>query len=241
MAAVEAIDLWKKFDERPVLRGLSFSVDDGEIFGLIGPNGVGKTTTLRILATILRPDRGDARIHGRSVVKNPGEVRRIISYLPEDVGVYKHLTGREYLRINGAILGLRGRELDHHLSYAIEVSGLSGSIDDAMGSYSKGMKKRIMIARTLMGRPRVLILDEPTSGLDIEHSSYIRSLIKRYVKETGAACIISSHNMLEVEHMCDRVALLKDGNIVAEGRPKKLLEEYGAPNLEELYLRVVKK
>ncbi len=241
MIAVDVIDLWKKFGKRYVLRGLTFRVSVGEIYGLVGPNGAGKTTTLRILATILKPDKGSVHVLGKNIVKDTNQVRKLISYLPEDVGVYKHLTGREFLKINGLIQGLKGKSLEEAVEYGVTISGLGELIDAPMGSYSKGMRRRIMVARSLMSKSRILILDEPTSGLDVEHSVYVRKLIKDYVREMNAACIVSSHNMLEVEYLCDRVAMIKDGTIIVEGNPKKIEKEYEAENLEEVFIKVVKK
>jgi len=241
MITVNVVDLWKKFGKIYVLKRLKFKVEEGEIYGLVGPNGAGKTTALRILATILKPDKGDVYIFEKSVVKDTKIVRRMISYLPEDVGVYKHLTGREFLKINGLIQGLRDRDLKEAIEYGVEISGLGELVDAPLGSYSKGMRRRIMVARTLMSKPRVLILDEPTSGLDVEHAVYVRRLIKDYVKQTTASCIISSHNMLEVEYMCERVALIKDGAIIVEGNPRQIEREYDAENLEEVFIKVVRK
>lgn len=241
MIAVDVVDLWKKFGKRYVLRGLTFRVSVGEIYGLVGPNGAGKTTTLRILATILKPDKGSVHVLGKNIVKDTNQVRKLISYLPEDVGVYKHLTGREFLKINGLIQGLKGKSLEEAVEYGVTISGLGELIDAPMGSYSKGMRRRIMVARSLMSKSRILILDEPTSGLDVEHSVYVRKLIKDYVREMNAACIVSSHNMLEVEYLCDRVAMIKDGTIIVEGNPKKIEKEYEAENLEEVFIKVVKK
>lgn len=241
MIAVDVVDLWKKFGKRYVLRGLTFRVSVGEIYGLVGPNGAGKTTTLRILATILKPDKGSVHILGKNIVKDTNQVRKLISYLPEDAGVYKHLTGREFLKINGLIQGLRGKSLEEAVEYGVGISGLGELIDAPMGSYSKGMRRRIMVARSLMSKSRILILDEPTSGLDVEHAVYVRRLIKDYVREMNAACIVSSHNMLEVEYLCDKVALIKDGTIIVEGNPRQIEKEYEAENLEEVFIKVVKK
>lgn len=241
MITVNTVNVWKRFGKKYVLKELNFKVDEGEIYGLVGPNGAGKTTTLRILATILKPDKGDAYIFGKSVVKNTSDVRRIVSYLPEDVGVYKHLTGREFLKINGLIQGLRSRDLEEAVEYGIMISGLGELVDVPMGSYSKGMKRRIMVARTLMSKSRVLILDEPTSGLDVEHAVYVRKLIKDYVKYMNASCIVSSHNMLEVEYLCDRIALIKNGIIIVEGKPEQIKKDYEAENLEEVFIKVVRK
>ena len=227
--------LVKRFGSKEVLRGVSFEVEGSEIFGIIGPNGAGKTTTLRILATILKPDSGDARILGYSVRDEPDMVRRNIAYLPEDAGVYRHLTGREFL---GFMAGVYGRGADC-VRRGAEIAGLGSALDNPMGSYSKGMKRRILLASILMIKPRVAILDEPTSGLDVRHAVHIRKEIRRAVKEIGASAIISSHNMLEVEYLCDRVAFMNDGRIIEVGRPNELKERYSAENLEEVFARLV--
>ena len=235
MKPVIVKDLHKSFGGKGVLRGVSFEVEEGEIFGLVGPNGAGKTTTLRILATILKPDRGNAWIMGYSVKESPEKVRENISYLPEDAGVYKHLTGFEFLRMISEIYGVGRDGLDR----GIEVCGLGEALSNPLSSYSRGMKRRILLASALMIQPKVAILDEPTSGLDVRHAVYIRRTIKKYVKESGSSAIISSHNMLEVEYLCDRIAFINDGRIIAEGRPGELKQIYDAENLEEVFTKVI--
>lgn len=239
MYVVEVRDLWKRFGDQYVLKGVSFNVREGEIYGIVGPNGAGKTTTLRILATLLRPDRGDAVIYGKSIMREAHSIRKQISYLPEDVGVYKHLTGIEFLRINGMLYGLRNGVLEEALEFAVEISGLGKELRKPMGSYSKGMKRRIMVARTLMSRSKLLVLDEPTSGLDVEHAVHVRKVIRDYVRNMSATCILSSHNMLEIEYLCDRIGFMKDGKILLEGEPRNLKKELEVENLEEAFMKVV--
>ncbi len=235
MKAVVVEDIVKRFGSMEVLKGVSFEVGESEIFGLIGPNGAGKTTTLRILATILKPDSGNAWIMDHSVRSEPNEVRRNIAYLPEDAGVYRHLTGLEFLKFMAGIY-----EKDHKcVEDGAKISGLGENLRSPMGSYSKGMKRRIILASILMIRPKVIILDEPTSGLDVIHAVHIRKTIRKFVKESRAAAVISSHNMLEVEYLCDRIALINDGRIMAEGRPEELKEEYDAENLEEVFAKLL--
>lgn len=235
MKPVVVKDLHKSFGDEEVLRGVGFEVEEGEIFGLVGPNGAGKTTTLRILATILKPDRGDAWIMGHSVKDDPEKVRENIAYLPEDAGVYKHLTGFEFLRIISEIYRVGKEGFDR----GVELCGLGEALSDPLSSYSKGMKRRILLASALMVQPRVAILDEPTSGLDVRHAVYVRRIIKRYVGESGSSAIISSHNMLEVEYLCDRIAFIDGGRIIAVGRPDELKQVYEAENLEEVFTKIV--
>ncbi len=219
--------------------GISFSVYNGEIFGLIGPNGSGKTTTLRILATILKPSHGYANIYGYDVVREADRVRRIISYLPEEAGAYKDMTGLEYI---GFILGLRfrGRDLDEAIEEAIKLSNLGKDIERPIKSYSKGMKRILSLAITLAQRAKLYILDEPTAGLDVEKSIEIRNTIARYSRSLGSTVILSSHNMLEVEYLCSRVAIIYRGRIASEGYVDEIKKVYGAKNLEEVFISAVR-
>ncbi len=233
--AVIVKDLRKVFGEVVAVDGISFEVAKGEVFGLVGPNGAGKSTTLRILATILKPTSGKVLIYGRDVITETDEVRKMISYLPEEAGAYKYLTGYEYLRFMARIYGY-GEDV---VKEGVELAGLGDALNRYVGTYSKGMKRRLQVARTLMVKPKLAIMDEPTSGLDVAHAVYLRDVIKEYVRKYGIAIILSSHNMLEVEYMCDRVALINKGRIVAMGTPKELIEEHGVRNLEEVFVRVV--
>ena len=232
-------DLWKSYDQVTALRGVSFKISSGEIFGLIGPNGAGKTTTLRIIAGILHPDRGVIRIYGKDPARDEVEVKRIISYLPEDAGVYRFLKGIEFLRFLAEIYSETTEEAEKMIEYGSRISGLGERLWDPMKSYSKGMKRRLLLASTLMTRPRLAILDEPTSGLDVYHSVIMRKAIKNYVEETGASVLLSSHNMLEVEYLCDRVAFIDKGQIIAVGTPEELKQQFNATNLEEAFINAV--
>ena len=238
MAAVEVNDLVKVFGNIRALDGLSFRVERGEIYGLIGPNGAGKTTALRIIATLLLPTSGRVEVFGLNVVEEAEEVRKIISYLPEEAGAYKNLSGIEYLRFMASFSAKDKSEAEAMVRDAIEISGLGERLHDRIKTYSKGMKRRLLVARALMIKPKLAILDEPTSGLDVVHSFHVRNIIKRYVEEFGVTVLLSSHNMLEVEYLCDRVALIHKGKIVAEGKPEELKAEHKAENLEEVFVKV---
>jgi len=240
MLAVNVRNLVKKFGSVIAVNGLSFNIQEGEIYGLIGPNGAGKTTTLRILATLLRPTSGEAYVYGYDVVKDARRVREIISYLPEEAGAYKHLTGYEYLKFMATFVINDDKQVEEMVSDAIEISGLGDRLRDKIKSYSKGMKRRLLVAKTLMLKPKLAILDEPTSGLDVLHAVYIRNTIKDYSKRYKMTVLISSHNMLEVEYLCDRVGLIDKGRLLIEGKPKELLNKFGVSNLEEVFDKVVR-
>jgi len=236
---VEAIDIVKVFGDIHALDGLSFSVKPTEIFGLIGPNGAGKTTALRVVSTLLLPTSGNVKIFGIDVVQEAAKVRKIIAYLPEEAGTYRNLSGWEYLEFMAEFNTKDKNETREMAKEAAEITGLAERLKDKTKTYSKGMKRRLLVARALMNKPKLAILDEPTSGLDVLHAYHVREIIKRYVKEHGVTVLLSSHNMLEVEHLCDRVALLNKGKIVAEGKPQELKENFASANLEEVFAKVV--
>jgi ABC-2 type transport system ATP-binding protein len=243
---VNVKELWKVFPGGVVaLRGVTFHVERGEVYGLIGPNGAGKSTAFRILATLLKPTSGKALVDGLDVVRHSYEVRKRVTFVPEEVGGHRYMTGREFLEFVVAVYmkakGASKRDIEAAVEEAIRLSGLSGKeLDRRMGEYSKGMKRRLQVAWALAVQPSVAILDEPTTGLDVEVSYEVRSTIKRYASSSGVTVLLSSHNMLEVEAICDRVALIRSGVIVDEGSPSELIAKYGARNLEEAYMIAVR-
>ena len=236
---VEAKEVVKNFGSVRALDGLSFKINKGEIFGLIGLNGAGKTTALRIVSTLLLPTSGIVTVFGHNVVEEASEVRNLLSYLPEEAGAYKNLSGFEYLRFMANFRTKDKSELQELVEAAAEISGLGDRLKDKVKGYSKGMKRRLLVARALMTKPKLAILDEPNSGLDVLHSVHVRTLIKRYSKDHNVTVLLSSHNMLEVEYLCDRVALVNKGKIVIEGSPDQLKSKYNAVNLEEVFGEVV--
>lgn len=236
MLAVEVKNLVKKYGSIDAVKGISFSINNGEIFGLIGPNGAGKTTTLRVLSTLLSINGGTVIILGHDLSKHASEIRKLISYLPEDAGAYKNLTGRAYLQFIANFFDIK--EVSTMVQKGIEITDLGTRIDDRVDTYSKGMMRRLLVGRALMTNPKLAILDEPTSGLDVINAQEIRKLVKS-TAASGTTILLSSHNMLEVEYLCDRIALISDGKIVEEGRPKSLMEKYKANNIEEVFIRTV--
>ncbi len=236
---VEVLGLEKDYGKVKALRGISFSINEGEIFGLIGPNGAGKSTTLKILATLLKPTGGTAKIAGYDVVKDAPKVRELISYLPEEAGAYKNLTGKEYLEFMAKLYAKDEAKAREMLKLGMELSGLGQRLNDKISTYSKGMARKLLIARALMVRPKLAILDEPASGLDIVNAYAIRQMIRRFAREEGVTFLLSSHNMLEVEYLCHRVALINRGQIIEVGTPRELKDKYSAENLEEVFMTAV--
>jgi ABC-2 type transport system ATP-binding protein len=237
MAAVEVNNLIKKYGTFEAVKKISFKINDGEIFGLIGPNGAGKTTTLRVISTLLQINSGNIKILEYDLKKQPDEIRKIISYLPEDAGAYKTLTGRAYLNFIAKFF--KEKNTDEMINKGIEIADLGLRIDDKVDTYSKGMKRRLLVGRALMTSPKLAILDEPTSGLDVINAQEIRNIIKN-ISRQGTTVLLSSHNMLEVEYLCDRIALIDNGIIIEKGKPKELMLRYKSNNIEEVFTKVVK-
>jgi len=230
--------LTKRYGELEAVRGIDFEVAPGEIFALIGPNGAGKTTTLRMVATILRPTAGAILFGDLDAVKDPGGMRQMISYLPEEAGAYKNLKAIDYLKFVADIFFDDRERAARAVATGREVSGLGDRLDDKLGSYSKGMTRKLLLARTVMTEPKLAILDEPTSGLDVINALELRNRV-RQLAEAGMSVLLSSHNMLEIEYLSDRVAMIAGGRVHATGTPAELKTHYGAENLEQVFARVV--
>ncbi|AEJ62020.1 ABC transporter related protein [Spirochaeta thermophila DSM 6578] len=240
MAALLTVDgLKKRFGRVTALDGLSFSIDRGEIYALIGPNGAGKTTTLRILSTLLVPDEGGFTIDGIDGLAHPDEVRSRISYLAEESLAYKHMTGESYLRFMAGLYADSITQEEEFFARGCELSGLGERLKDKISTYSKGMTRKLLIARAVMMTPLLAILDEPTSGLDVENAVQVRTLI-RSLTEEGITVLLSSHNMLEVEFLARRVGIIHRGRLLAEGTPQELKERSGAENLEQVFMEVTR-
>ncbi len=227
------------------LKGVSFRIYRGEVFGLLGPNGAGKTTTVKILSTLLLPDSGVATVLGYDVVKEAVEVRRRIGVsLTVEKGFFWKLTGRENLMYFGMLYGLDGPELKQRVQRMLELVGLEelGSSDKLYEEYSLGMKARLSIARALLTDPELLILDEPTLGLDPPSARLLRELLIRVAHQEGKTVLITTHNMFEAEIVCDRLAIINEGTIVAmdtvDGLKKLVSEDITLEMLVVLPARV---
>ena len=219
---------------------VSFTVGKGEIFALIGPNGAGKTTTIRMIATLLKPTEGDARVGGHSVLTEPAEVRKGLTYLPDEAGAYKNMKGRHYLQFMADMYAENKQQAAEFVAEAERICELGDRLDDKIETYSRGMTRKLLLARTIMPKPLVAILDEPTSGLDIINALEIRRKIRELAKD-GMSFLLSSHNMLEIEYVSDRVGIIAKGHLLELGKPAELLEKYRAENLEEVFELVVLK
>jgi ABC-2 type transport system ATP-binding protein len=220
---VEINGLVKTYGDRVAVNNLSLSIRAREIFGLLGPNGAGKTTTLSMLATLLAPDAGRATLCGYDLVREANRVKSRIGFVPQDLALYPTLSARDNLIFFGRIYGLRGRELEARVAWALELVGLADRAKDAIQTYSGGMKRRINIAAGLLHQPEILFLDEPTVGVDPQSRNSIFENVERLNRE-GLTILYTTHYMEEAEQLCHRVAIIDQGQILALDSPKALIE-----------------
>ncbi|WP_439509347.1 ABC transporter ATP-binding protein [Marinimicrobium koreense] len=220
------------------LVNVSFDAQDGEITGLLGPNGAGKSTTLRILAGLVKPDRGLARVDGHDVVKAPLAARRRLGFLPHNAGLYPRLTSRENLVYYGQLCGLSAEEAHHRASDLIERLDMEGFADRRAEGFSQGQRTRVALGRALIHNPSTLILDEPTNGLDVMATRNLRTILRR-LRDEGHCVLISSHIMQEVSRLCDRVAIISEGRIAMTDTVTGILERTGQNDLEDAFVAAI--
>ena len=214
------------------VRGLSFDVDEGEIFGLLGPNGAGKSTTLGVLTTVVEPTHGTALVVGHDVRQAPIEVRRSIGVAFQDSVLDNEFSGRENLRLHARLWRMPRSAATRRIDELLSVMGLADRADDNVRTYSGGMRRRLEIARALLAGPRVIFLDEPTTGLDPAIRDAIWHLIEQLRRAEGVTIVLSTHYLEEAQGVCDRVAIVDRGRIVAQGRPADLVDQLGSELVE---------
>lgn len=212
MKVLEVKGLKKKLGKREIIKDISFSVEEGEIFGFLGPNGAGKTTTIRMLVGLINPNGGSISICGHDLKNDTEKALKEVGAVVENPELYKYLSGRENLMQIARIRNIPKTQVDE----TIKLVGLENRIDDKVRKYSLGMKQRLGLAASLLSNPKLLILDEPTNGLDPSGILDFREVVKKAAKERGMAVFISSHILSEVQHLCDRVAFINHGTIKSE-------------------------
>jgi ABC-2 type transport system ATP-binding protein len=222
---VAAKGLVKTYNGQRVVDSIEFLVEKGEVLGIIGPNGAGKTTTLKMVTGLIPPTKGQILINGQVVSIDNIAIKKLIGYLPEDSPLYENMKTRDYLRFFAEIHDINREEADHRIDTLLKRLNLEES-NKRLGTFSKGMKRKVAIARSLVNDPQILIYDEPASGLDPQTAHYIIGFI-RTMKDRGKTIIFSGHNLAQVENICDRVLIMKSGIIAAYGTIAELQEQYG--------------
>ncbi len=225
--AIETKEITKHFDDITAVNKVSISVKPGELFGLLGPNGAGKTTLIHMLSTMTEPSSGRAKVWGFDVALEAGSVRQNIGVVFQDTTLDDRLTGRENLDLHGRLYGLDGKTRKRRIGEVLSLVELSDRADVLVKTYSGGMMRRLEIARGLMHHPHVLFLDEPTLGLDPQTRLHIWDYIRTLNKEEGVSIMLTTHYMEEADHLCDRIAIIDHGEIVALDTPESLKNMLG--------------
>ena len=221
---IEISHLTKCYGEKVAVNDLNLSIRKGEVFGLLGPNGAGKTTTILMLLGLTEPTSGEATIMGKNCTRHPLEVKSIVGYLPDNMGFYGDMTGRQNLRFTGRLNGLSGKELEERIDMLLEKVGMTAAADKKASTYSKGMRQRLGIADVLIKDPEIIVMDEPTLGIDPEGMRELLEIISNLSREDGKTIMISSHQLQQIQQVCDRVGIFVDGNLIASGTLKELEE-----------------
>ena len=238
MSSIETEGLTKKFGSLTAVDRLSFKVKIGEIFGLLGPNGAGKTTTIRMLASLISPTEGYALINGHDVVKESLRVREIVGILTENPSLYDRLTAHENMQFFAEAYGITDRvERDGRIRELLEFFDLWERRGDKAGTFSKGMKQKLAIARAIVHSPEILFLDEPTAGLDPSSSKDIRDLMEGLSRRENQTILLSTHRLEDADRLCSRVMIIKDGGSVIVSSPEELRRRMAGPPLLEVRLR----
>jgi ABC-2 type transport system ATP-binding protein len=227
MAAIlEVQQLVKKYGEKTAVNGISFEIQESEIFSLLGPNGAGKTTTISVLSTLLSPTSGDAVIGGHSVTKEPMAVRKLIGVVPQDIALYEELTARENLSFWGQMYNLSGKELNTRIDQVLEQVGLSSHAKERIRTFSGGMKRRVNIGVGLLHKPRLLFMDEPTVGIDPQSRRAILDSVKE-LNRNGMTVLYTTHYMEEAQELSHRVGIIDHGDLIALGTQAELTRQVG--------------
>jgi ABC-2 type transport system ATP-binding protein len=234
-AAIEAIDLTREFKKGPrAVDGIDLRVESGEVYGFLGPNGAGKSTAVHMLTTLLPPTSGTARVAGHDVVESGPAVRAEIGAALQEAALDPFLTGREHMKLQTALHGLRGAEGRERADRLIARVGLTDAADRRVGGYSGGMKRRLDLALALVHAPRILFLDEPTTGLDLQSRSALWEEVQRLASDRGVTVFLTTQYLEEADVLADRVGIIDHGRIVAEGTPEALKAEIGRPSVEAI-------
>ena len=223
-------DLWKSYAQTVALRGLTFEISKGEFFGLLGPNGAGKTTTIGILSGLIEPTRGHISIDGVDLFSRPMEAKAKLGLVPQSFALYPTLCAHDNLVFFGRIYGLKGKRLKERMARVLEIVELTDRANQPVATFSNGMKRRLNIAVGLLHEPEILILDEPTVGVDPQSRNAILESI-RSLNQSGVTVLYTTHYIEEAQHLCDRVAIIDQGKIIALDSPARLIRDLGKANI----------
>ncbi|MGX7595245.1 ATP-binding cassette domain-containing protein [Planococcus plakortidis] len=219
---LETDQLTKKFKDTIAVDEVSLVLRQGESVGLLGPNGAGKSTAIAMISTLMKPSSGDVRLNGKSVLKKPAEMRRVLGVVPQKIALYEELSAYENLKFFGRLYGLSGNRLEQRIDYVLELVGLTDRKKELVKNYSGGMQRRVNLAAAMMHEPEILIMDEPTVGIDPQSRNHLLETIRKLNRDEGMTVLYTSHYMEEIEKLCDRVYIMDHGKVIAEGTKEEL-------------------
>jgi ABC-2 type transport system ATP-binding protein len=241
MPALQVEDLVKRYPTgTEALRGVSLDIAQGEFFGLLGPNGAGKSTLIHCATGLAQPTSGAIRIFGHDAIEDYGEARAAVGLAPQEINLDWFLTLEQTLDYHGGYFGMPKKERRERTAELLDIFSLSEKKDDSTRTLSGGMKRRLVLARALMHRPRLLILDEPTAGVDVELRLELWHYVQR-INSEGTTILLTTHYLEEADQLCDRIAFINHGEIVAQGTSAELSARYGVASLEDAYLELVER
>ena len=235
---VEVINLSKSYGKKEAVKGINFKIRENEIIGLLGPNGCGKTTTIGMMLGLLKPSNGEILIDGKKIEENRIETLQKINFISPYIELPKKLTVKQNLIVYCKLYNVLN--IKNRIEYLTEKLRLEELLNRVTGELSSGQKNRVSLAKALVNNPKVLFLDEPTASLDPEIGDFIRSFLENYKKENNISILLASHNMNEVTRLCKTVLMMKNGTIIDQGYPEKLIEKHGRKNLEEVFLKIAR-
>ena len=233
---VEVKNIKKNYGKNEAVKGISFSIKEDEILGLLGPNGSGKTTTIGMLLGLLKPTSGEIFINGQKLEGNRIEILEQINFISPYIELPKKLTVKQNLIVYGKLYKIK--KIDARIEYLSEKLRMNDLLNNVTGELSSGQKNRVSLAKALINEPKVLLLDEPTASLDPEVGDFVRSFLEDYKKEKKISILLASHNMNEVTRLCKSILMMKDGIIIDKGNPEELINKHGRRNLEEVFLKL---
>jgi len=238
VVVIQVQGLTRYYGKLCAVRDISFEIHRGEVFGLLGSNGAGKSTTIKMLCGLLKPTRGSVSVAGVDLARKPLQAKAMLGYLPENPVLYDRLTGMEMLELVGALRKLSPKLLQQRAKYYSEALGLGGQMQSEVGTYSKGMRQKLAIAMTLVHDPEVVLLDEPAAGLDPRYTRLLKEWV-RNLSQGGHTVLLSTHITEMASSLCDRIAVIDHGRLLSVGTVPELLSSTSSPTLEDAFIRLV--
>ena len=237
-SSVEVINLSKSYKNKKAVNNINFKIGEGQIVGLLGPNGCGKTTTIAMILGLLKPSSGKVLINKKNIEDHRIALLHKMNFISPYIELPKKLTVKQNLIVYGKLYSVKN--LSERIEYLVDKLRINNLLNSITGELSSGQKNRVSLAKSLINDPQVLLLDEPTASLDPETGDFVRAFLEEYTKEKKISILLASHNMDEVKRLCSSILMMKNGAIIDQGSPKELIDKHGRKNLEEVFLKLAR-